>query len=285
MYVHPDRLPAFPKTWKPLLFRVNERVVTFRMTDTLSLIVTIEEDKTVKIQCVNYNDGFIAAHPATDMALAYGAYAVKGFDALPNCQALPKISASSGDWGFFMQFYPWGSALIAKSIELTRPASVLGVGLGKKVDCLGLVFHPPNLFLSVHLECPKVQRELVYGRDYLLTAIKSSETDIDVYLTMDNQLIKYNHSFDIRINKPDKPRSFNSVAFKCVHEVDEKKKVTKFNFVNTKNATVLMPEGSPSSSEDHLVSADLIAVYDAEICAFLHIYIRMCATRVLKTTR
>lgn len=269
VYTHPERLPTFPKSWKPLLFTVNKSMVLFRLTDTLCLLVLIDETRTMKIHCVDYNGGFAVSHPANDMALAYGSMAVKGCEGLKNCDIIPRISSSSGDWGFFVQMYKWGSFVIPKSIDLTRPTSVLGLGLGKKVDCLGILFHPPNMLLNVHLESPKVQRSIEYGKDYMLTAVKSSETDIDIYLNMDGHLVKYGYSFDIRINKEGKPKHTDNLGFKCSLELDDKKKCTRFNFQNTKNSSVLVSQGSPSGRADHLVSSQVIAVFDAEISMYL----------------
>lgn len=273
VYVHPDRLPAFPKAWKPLIFSVNKSMITFRLTDQLCLVVIIDASHTIKIQCVDYNGGFAVSHPATDMALAYGAMAVKGFDALENCEIIPHINSTSGDWGYFVQLYQWGTLVMPKSIDMTRPSSVLGLGLGKKCDCLGVLLHPPNMVVMIHLESPKVQRPLEYGKDYMLTAIKSSETDIDIYLIMDGQLIKYNYSFDIRINKPGKPKHTDNAAFKCTLELDDKKQCRRFNFQNSKNATVAVSQGCPSGQGDHLVSKQLIAVFDAEISAFCSFFL------------
>lgn len=269
VYAHPERLPAFPKAWKPLIFTVNSSMITFRLTDQLCLVVTIDENRTIKVQCVDYNGGFAVSHPATDMALAYGVMAVKGFESLNNCEVIPRMNSASGDWGFFVQLYKWGTFVIPKSIDMSRPTSVLGLGLGKKADCLGALLHPPNIVIMVHLESPKVQRPLEYGKDYMLTAIKSSETDIDIFLIMDGQLVKYNYSFDIRINKPNKPKHTDNASFKCTLELDDKKKCTRFIFQNTKNSAVMVAQGCPSGQGDHLVSANLIAVFDAEISMYL----------------
>ncbi|CDJ35809.1 uncharacterized protein EMH_0092240 [Eimeria mitis] len=269
VYSHPERLPAFPKAWKPLLFIVNESLIAFRLTDRVCLVVTIDESHTVKVQCVDYNAGFVVSHPSSNAALAYGAMVVKGFEALPNCEAIPRVNCASGDWGFFVQLYQWGTFVIPKSIDLTRPTSILGLGLGKKVDCLGVLMHPPNIIIMVHLESPKVVRALEYGRDYLLTAIKTSETDIDIYLIMDGQMTRFNYSFDLRINRPGKPKHHENVGFKCALELDDKKKCNRFIFQNTKCSTVVVPQGCPTGEGDHLVSSSLIAVFDAEICMYL----------------
>ncbi|XP_026193056.1 uncharacterized protein LOC34617342 [Cyclospora cayetanensis] len=269
VYSHPERLPAFPKTWKPLLFTVNSSMITFRLTDRLCLVVTIDASRTIRVQCVDYNGGFAVSHPASDMALAYGALAVKGFEALPNCEIIPHINCASGEWGFYVQLFKWGTFVIPKSLDLARPTSILGMGLGKKVDCLGVLLHPPNLIVMVHLETPKVQRALEYGKDYMLTAIKSSETDIDIHLVIDGQLIVFNYSFDIRLNKVGKPKHTDNAAFKASLELDDKKKCTRFAFQSTKNTNVLVAQGCPSGQGDHLVSKDLIAVFDAEISMYL----------------
>ncbi|KAL8425413.1 hypothetical protein Efla_003641 [Eimeria flavescens] len=269
VYAHPDRLPAFPKTWKPLLFIVNSSVITFRLTDVLCLVVTVDKSNTVKVSCVDYNGGFLASHPATDAALAYGAMAVPGFEQLPNCSIIPPINSGTGAWSFFLQFFVWGTLILPKSVGLANPMSVLGVDLGKAVNCLGVLLHPPNMVISVHLSSPKLQRLLEHGKDYLLTAIKTSETDIDIYLILDGQLSIYNYSFDLRLNKENRPQHFDKAVFKCANEVDEKKKFKRFLFRNTKNSTVAVSQGCPSSPGDHLVSKQLIAVFDAEISMYL----------------
>lgn len=267
VYSHPERLPAFPKAWKPLLFTVNRSMITLRLTDRLCLVLTIDESNTVKMQCVDYNGGFVVSHPATDVAFAYGAMVVNGFTSLENCEVIPRMESASGDWGFFVQLFPWGSLVLPKSIDMTRPTSIMGLGLGKKADCLGTLLHPPNMVIMVHLETPKVQRSLEYGKDYLLTAIKSSETDIDIYLVMDGQMMKYNYSFDLRWNKPGKPKHNDNIGFKGTLELDEKKKCNRFIFHNSENASVLIAQGCPAGQGDHLVNKDLIAVFDAEISA------------------
>lgn len=269
IYSHPERLPAFPKAWKPLLFILNSSMITFRLTDQICLVVTIDESHTIKVQCVDYNGGFALSHPATDVALAYGSMVVGGFEDLKNCMAIPHISGASGDWGFFVHLFQWGTLVLAKSIDMTRPASMLGVGLGKKVDCLGILLFPPNMIIMVHLESPKVQRLLEYGKDYMVTAIKSSDTDIDFYLIMDGQLVKYNFSFDPRQNKPNKPKYVAHANFKCLLDLDDKKKCKGFTFQNTKAAQVAVSQGCPSGQGEHLVSRDLIAVFDAEISMYL----------------
>ncbi|CDJ39886.1 hypothetical protein, conserved [Eimeria tenella] len=269
VYSHPERLPAFPKSWKPLLFTLNSSVITFRLTDTLCLVVTIDESKTTKVHCVDYNGGFALSHPASDSALAYGSLAVKGFEALPHCEVIPRVTSAAGEWGFFVQLFQWGSFVVPKAVDLTRPSSILGMGLGKKVDCLGVLLLPPNLVVMVHLETPKVQRSLQHGKDYLLTAVKTSETDLDIFLVMDGQLSVFNYSFDLRLNRPNKPRHLDNAAFKGSLELDDKKKCSRFIFQNTKNSKVLVPQGCPLSEGDHLVSSSLIAVFDAEICMYL----------------
>ncbi|KAL8448780.1 hypothetical protein Emag_003837 [Eimeria magna] len=269
VYAHPERLPAFPKTWKPLLFIVNSSVITFRLTDQLCLVVTIDKSNTIKVTCVDYNGGFIASHPATNMALAYGAMAVRGFEALENSAVIPHISSGVGDWSFFLQFYPWGTLVLPKTVGLVRSMSLLGVHFGKNADCLGVLLHPPNMVVFIHLYAPKVQRRLEHGKDFTLTAIKTSETDIDIYLIMDGQLMICGYSFDLRWNKENRPKHVDKVVFKCLLELDEKKKFKKFTFKNTNNTTLACSQGCPSNQGDHLVSQQLIGIFDAEITMYL----------------
>lgn len=272
VYVHPERLPTFPKTWKPLVFLLNSSAATFRLTENLCLVLVRDHDKTMHISCVDYNGGFACAHPATDLAVAYGSYAVKGFEKLEKCDVIPKMATMSGDWGFYIQFFAWGMLVIPKIVELTRPQSVLGaVGMGKRVETIGLIFHPPNMFIQVRLEIPpKTTRTVEFGKDFRVTAKKSSETDIDVYLIIDGQLAKYNYSFDIRVNKPDKPKHNDHIEFKCMIEGDDKKKPdAKYKVTPCKNSTLLLGQGSPSEpGSAQLVSEEVIAFFDAEICKF-----------------
>ncbi|KAL8436512.1 hypothetical protein ACSSS7_001675 [Eimeria intestinalis] len=276
VYAHPDRLPAFPKTWKPLLFIVNSSVITFRLTDMLCLVVTIDRSNTIKVTCVDYNGGFIASHPATNMALAYGAMAVRGFEMLPNSAVIPHISSGVGDWSFFLQFYTWGTLVLPKTVSLQRSMSLFGVAFGKNTDCLGVLLHPPNMMVFIHLNAPKVQRRLEHGKDFTMTAIKSSDTDIDIYLIMDGQLIVCGYSFDLRWNKEGSPKHIDKVIFKCVLELDDKKKFKRFDFRNTKNTTVACSQGCPSNQGDHLVSQQLIGIFDAEIStSFRLLFLRL----------
>ncbi|PFH34764.1 S15 sporozoite-expressed protein [Besnoitia besnoiti] len=272
VYVHPDRLPAFPKSWKPLVFLLNESVGTFRLTENLCLVLTVQQDKTMSISCVDYNGGFACAHPKTNVAAAYGSYVVKGFEKLPQCEVIPKMVTSSGDWGFFVQFYEWGFLFIPKSVELIRPQSVLGaVGVGRRVETVGLIFHPPNMFIHVKLDIPpKTTRNIEFGKHFQITAKKTSETDIEVYLVLDNQLAKYSYSFDIRVNKPEKPKHTDHIHFKCNVEPDEKKKTDpKYKLTASKDSAVLMGQGCPSGSpSEQLVNEQVIAYYDAEICMY-----------------
>nr|PIL96654.1 S15 sporozoite-expressed protein [Toxoplasma gondii COUG] len=272
VYVHAERLPTFPKSWKPLVFILNQSLAMFRLTENLCLLVVAEKDKTMNISCVDYNGGFACTHPSTNMVVAYGSYVLKNFEKLPSCQAIPKMLTASGDWGFFVQFYPWGFFFIPKSVELTRPQAVLGaVGMGKKVDTIGLVFHPPNMFINVKLDIPaKTTRALQFGKDFQVTAKKTSETDIDVFLVIDGQLAKYNYSFDIRINKPERPKHTDNIHFKCSCDAEEKKKPDpKFKLSACKDSLILLEQGCPSGNPDEqLVSEQLIACFDAEVCLY-----------------
>lgn len=272
VYVHPERLPAYTKSWKPIAFLLNSSVATFRLTENVCLVVTRQEDGTISINCADYNGGFACAHPKLNLAAAYGSFAVRGFEKLKDCTVVPHVETSSGDWGFFVQFYPWGFLFIPKSVELSRPQSVLGaVGIGKKVETIGLVFCPPNLLVYVKLEIPsKTVRTVQFGKDFRVTAKASSETDIDIYAIVDEQLVKYNYSFDLRLNKPEKPKHVDSAYIKCTIEGEDKKKPdAKYKLVPSKNVTILLNQGCPPGGPtEQLVSEQVIACYDAEICMY-----------------
>lgn len=273
VYAHHERLPTFPKTWKPLVFLVNASVSWVRLTENLCLLTTVDGQHKLQVSCVDYNGGFLCSHPCTDLGLAYGSYVNKTIESLTGtCQVIPHIACAKGEWGFFVFFYTWGAMFVPKAVDIARPGFMGNVGLAKKVDCVALVFHPPNIFLRIHLDAPKGHRQVEYCKDYLVTASKSSETDIDIYLIMDGQLVKYNYSFDIRINKHDKPKKIENVGFKCTVDLEDKKKINpKYHFHTQKNETVLVAEGCAAGGNDadHLVNRELVGIFDAEICLHL----------------
>lgn len=289
----PERLPAFHKSWKPLVFLLNDSAATFRVTENLCLVLTKDQQQQVNIRAVDYNGGFCCAHPSTFIATAYGSFAVPGFDALPQCFSIPRMHTAAGDWGFYVHFFPWGFLFIPKSVEIVKPQMVLGaVGLGKKVETVGLLFHPPNLYLEIKLDAPsKTCRLLEAGRDFFVTARKEDETDLVVYLVLDGQLAKYSYSFDLRINKPGKPKHHEGLFFKCAPPpknagagatdrkgaphagaggTDPQQGMAhRFILTDTKQVKVLQHEGSPiGTPKEQLVNNQTIAYMDAEICLY-----------------
>lgn len=136
----------------------------------------------------------------------------------------------------------------------------------KKIDTLAIVSIPPNIHIHVKLDGPKCIRKLEYGQDYNITAIKSSESDVDIYILFDGHLLKYEFSFDIRLNKPEKGRSLHSAKLKCINK---SKEVTSFIFQETKNCKILLGSNCPSDNLGHLLNSQTIAIFDAEIGEYL----------------
>lgn len=269
-YNNSTRLPTFTRLWKPTVFLINETTYTIRLTEEIALIITRADENTTEfnVYSVGYNSGFCCAHPTSSYGLAYGGYVVK---TLKNCIEIPHIDSTKGPWGFLMQFYTWGGLVIPKEIELSKPSSLIGSITGAhKTDKIGIIFHPPNIFLHLHLDAPpKTCRTLTHGKDFVITAKKESSTDINIYLLIDGQLVLYNYSFDLRINKQGGNKVNQMIKFKAHVEKEEKTKLKpKFIFKESKEMRIPVAAGSPTSELNFLISEEVIAIFDAEISQY-----------------
>lgn len=278
-YTAPARLPTFAKSWKPVVFLVNQNVIAVRLTADTALIITRGDESTSTSACnvtaVDYNKGFICVHPCSGVAIAHGSYAVKS---LKKCLVIPPLSRFIGPWDYLIQFYTWGGLVIPKTLKVKKSGGVLGVcGAGAgKADRFGLVFYPPNIFLNLIFVVPSSgSRTLQHGMDFAVTAKKTSDSDIVVYLLIDGQLVTYEYSFDTRINKPEKPRLNVPIKFKVLIDKEEKQKAMEkgatplWKLAETKELKVPVHTGSPTVDFDYLISEQTVAIFDAQIGQYL----------------
>lgn len=287
-YDHTERLPTFLKAWKPLVFLVNKKVAWVRLTVDLAFVVTCSSSGALTVNCIDYNGGYLCSHPFTDLGLAYGSYAVPALNSLPpsDVEVMPRVEGSSGNWGFWLQFYEWGVMKIPKTLDFFMPQMLMGVvGMAKRRNVVGVIFVPPRLYLRVELDGPgNTSRQLTYGKDWAVTAKKTSTTDVEVYLLMDGQLMKNNHSFDIRINKVEKSASTFPVKFRFTITKEEANAAKqsgapqRFAFKGTKEMEVVLSQGCPTEQLNHLHSDQLHSIFDAETCQyFIHpVGVKLC---------
>ncbi|CAD51227.1 hypothetical protein PFAG_02037 [Plasmodium falciparum Santa Lucia] len=261
-YNHTERFPTFLKNWKIIVSILNEHVTLIRINAETALIININEKKNVTVKSVDFNNGFLCVNPHTNLAIAYGDFALSS---LKKCELIQNIPHEGGKWGFFTHLFKWGHIIIPKELEIKLPSPGLKL-IGKKIDTLAIVSIPPNIHIHVKLDGPKCIRKLEYGQDYNITAIKSSESDVDIYILFDGHLLKYEFSFDIRLNKPEKGRSLHSAKLKCINK---SKEVTSFIFQETKNCKILLGSNCPSDNLGHLLNSQTIAIFDAEIGEYL----------------
>lgn len=268
-YHHSCRLPTFVKNWRPLLFIINKTTFTVRLTTDLALLLTRENDEstTINVTSIDFNKGFCCSHPKSEYGIAYGSYIIKS---LRNCIEIPEIYSSGGPWGFFVQFCDWGGIVIPKEIEYSTPSNIISSMISKGNDKIATIFHPPNILLHIHISGPrKFCRQLAHGRDFGITAIKESVTDLNIYLVIDGQTIVYNFSFDIRINKPGGMKVNKVIKLKAVRS-EKDKSCNTLAFKSCKDVTVPINSGSPTRTEfGHLLSNQVLAIFDAETSQYL----------------
>ncbi|SBT80766.1 conserved Plasmodium protein, unknown function [Plasmodium malariae] len=261
-YNHRERFPTFLKNWKIILSMLNEHVTLIRINSETALVISINDKNNVTVKSVDFNNGFLCVNPHTNLAIAYGGFALSG---LKNCELVPSITHEGGEWGFFVHLFKWGHIIIPKDIEIKLPAPGLKL-IGKKIDTIAIISLPPNIYIQVKIDGPKCLRKLEYGQDYSITALKSSESDIDIYLLFDGKLLKYEFSFDTRLNKPGKGRCINYAKLKCTNK---SKEVTSFIFQETPNCKILLNSNCPSENLGHLLCNQTISIFDAETGEYL----------------
>lgn len=261
-YNHPKRFPTFLKNWKIVVTLVNSNIVLIRINTETALIVSIDGKKHASVRAVDFNSGFLCVNPESNLAIAYGGFAL---NELRNCEKVPTIINEGGHWGFFVHLYKWGHLIVPKEMELKLPSPGLKL-IGKKIDTIALISIPPNILVHVRIDGPKCSRKLEYEKDFNITAIKTSETDIQIYLLFDGQLLKYEFSFDIRLNKPEKGRSNQNVKLKCT---GKNKEATSFIFQNAPNFSVLLSANCPHDNLGHLLSNGTIGIFNAETGEYL----------------
>ncbi|CAG9472138.1 unnamed protein product [Plasmodium vivax] len=261
-YNYRERFPTFLKNWKIIVGMLNEHITVIRINTETAIIVSINEKSNVTVKCVNFNNGFLCVNPHTNLAIAYGDFALSE---LKKCELVPNITHEGAEWGFFVHLFKWGHIIIPKDIEIKLPSPGLKL-IGKKIDTVAIISLPPNIYIHVKIDGPKCIRKLEYGQDYSITAIKSSESDIDIYLLFDGQLIKYEFSFDTRLNKVGKGRSINYAKLKCTNK---SKEVTSFVFQATANSKLLLDSNCPTDNMGHLLCNQTISVFDAETGEYL----------------
>ncbi|CAA9990853.1 hypothetical protein, conserved in Apicomplexan species [Plasmodium knowlesi strain H] len=261
-YNHRERFPTFLKNWKIIVGMLNEHITVIRINTETAIIISISEKKNVTVKCVDFNNGFLCVNPHTNLAIAYGGFALSE---LKKCELVPSITHEGAEWGFFVHLFKWGHIIIPKDIEIKLPSPGLKL-IGKKIDTVAIISLPPNIYIHVKIDGPKCIRKLEYGQDYSITAIKSSESDIDIYVLFDGQLIKYEFSFDTRLNKVGKGRSINCAKLKCTNK---SKEVTSFIFQPTANSKLLLDSNCPTDNMGHLLCNQTMSVFDAETGEYL----------------
>lgn len=273
-YTSPERLPTFSKSWQPIVFVLNENVITVRLTQETALLVTRNSasESSFNVVAVKYNQGFICVHPCTNLVLCYGSYSITS---LKNCLTIPSLGSAAGPWNYIIQFFEWGTLILCKNIKIYKQNLVKGLcGGGGKSGHFGLLYCAPNMFLHLTLVTPMgISRSLKHGENFAATAKKISESDITIYLLLDGQLAVYEYSFDMRLNKPNLPGVHVPIKFKVVTEKkkDGAKKDGDPEWIFAENKTVKVPvkEGCPTTDFDYLVNNEVVAMYDAEIGQYL----------------
>ncbi|CRH02498.1 conserved Plasmodium protein, unknown function [Plasmodium relictum] len=261
-YNHPVRFPTFLKNWKIIVNLINENVIVIRINTETAIIISINEKKNITVKSIDFNNGFLCVNPHTNLAIAYGDFALSE---LKKCEKIPPIVHEGGEWGFLVHLFKWGHIIVPKELEMKLPSPGLKL-IGKKVDTVAIVSIPPNIHVHVKVDGPKCIRKLEYGKDFNITAIKSSESDVDIYLLFDGQLLKYEFSFDTRLNKPEKGRSNHNAKLKCT---SKNKEVSSFTFQQASNLKLLLASNCPSDNLGHLLSNQTIAIFNAETGEYL----------------
>ncbi|ANQ10470.1 Uncharacterized protein PCOAH_00050560 [Plasmodium coatneyi] len=258
-----ERLPVLAKTWRPTVFILNQGNVFIRIIPEKCLVISkVNDTDSFKVSCINYSDGFCCCHPINNLALLYGAYEQHQDSSI---MKLPKLPSSSGKYNYFIHFFSWGTMIVPKLINVFK-----GHLCGFKKNTAALIIIPPkiHIYVEFHSSSP-IATSMEYKKDFLITARKPNLTDIEIYLIVQDQLIKYDYSFDLRLNKDKAPISLLHIPikFKITKEEKEKKKENpyyrcKWTFIDTLDQTFMTD--SCNSSSDHLMSPDLACVFDAE---------------------
>ncbi|KAF8822311.1 S15 sporozoite-expressed protein [Cardiosporidium cionae] len=273
-WTSPERLPIFEKSWKPIMFIMNKTTAAIRLTRETVLLLTRESSTTdaVKVQPIDYNNGFCCVHPCSDMGIVYGSYAVS---LMRDCLKIPQHPGTDSNWGFYTQFFPWGFLLTPKAVEITNP-KVWNRFFKKRNEQFSLIYNQPSMFIALKFLLPRgYARSLEYEKDFAVTAKKVSETDITILLLIDGQLVKHNFSFDLRTNRVGKPLFTISAVFKIVISKAEKLKMAemaktdhayqpKWTVVPSSECEVPITSGAPSDDLGHLVCSQTAAIFDAE---------------------
>lgn len=266
-WTSPERMPVLTKSWRPVVFIMNacNAVVRFTPDTCLYLSRADANSSAWNVTPTSYTGGFCSVDPCNDKALVYGSFAIPG---AVETIALPSQPGASR-YDFVVHYFQWGFLVIPKQVDLVK-----GGLCSKNSSKLALVVHPPNLFIDVDVVLPgKFFKAMQYEKDFTVTAKKTSESDIMIYLVMDGQLVSYDYSFDIRINKPEKPRVYPAAKFKTVFTEEELAKhkaakaekktyIPRISFAETDSQKVIVTEGSPLS-QGHLINEQTAAIYDA----------------------
>ncbi|EPT30228.1 S15 sporozoite-expressed protein [Toxoplasma gondii ME49] len=285
-WTSPERLPVLTKSWRPSVFLLNACYIAVRYIPESVLILTRPDENSTawNVTPVSYGRGFCSLDPCNETVVSYGSFSIP--EAV-HTLALPQQPGPSKN-DFFIEYFPWGLLIIPKHIDICK-SGLCGGGNSK----LAMVIHPPNMFITVQLQFPsKMAKSLQYETDFVLTAKKTSESDIVVYLVMDGQLVCYNYSFDIRINKPGKPHVNVVAKFKTFFSAEELAKikaakadkqayVPRVTFAENDTQKVIVREGSPLS-QGHLLTEQTAAVYDAETGMYYSNPIGMKLTKVFR---
>ncbi|KAI4835922.1 hypothetical protein MKS88_005140 [Plasmodium brasilianum] len=259
-----QRLPVLPKAWRPTVFILNHSNIFVRVIPEKCLVISKVNNKTdsFKINSIDFSEGFCCCHPINNLALLYGAYEQ---NQELNTMKLPKLPLTNGKYNYFIHFFSWGTMIVPKKLEIFK-----GPLCSFKKNIIALIIIPPKVHIYIELRSSSpVASSIDYKKDFLITARKPYITDLEIYLIIQDQLIMYDYSYDLRLNKEKAPISNLNIPlkFKISKEEKEKKKQNpshecKWSFVNSNEQKCI--SDSCNSSADHLMSPDLACVFDAE---------------------
>ncbi|SBT46388.1 conserved Plasmodium protein, unknown function [Plasmodium ovale wallikeri] len=259
-----QRLPVLPKTWRPTVFVLNQCNIFVRIIPEKCLVISkVDNTDSFKVSCINFSEGFCCCHPINNLALLYGAYEQNQEF---NIMKLPRLPQSNGKYNYFLHFFAWGTMIVPKNIEFFKgPLCNF-----KKKNIIALIIIPPKIHIYVDLSSSSpLTASLEYKKDFLITARKPNITDLEVYLIIKDQLIIYDYSYDLRLNKEKAPISHLSIPikFRISKEEKEKKKQNpsyecKWSFIDSSDQKTSTT--TCSSDSDHIMSPDLACIFDAE---------------------
>ncbi|GAW83137.1 hypothetical protein, conserved [Plasmodium gonderi] len=259
----PERLPLLHKSWTPIIYMLNQGNVFIRITPEKCLVISKVNDKdSFKVSCIDYSEGFCCCHPINNLALLYGSYEQQQ-DC--NIMKLPKLPLSKGLYNYFIHFFSWGTMIVPKAIDVFK-----GPLCSFKKSTIALIIIPPKMHIYVELRSTSpVATSIKYKKDFLITARKPYLTDLEIYLIIQNKLIKYDYSYDLRLNKDKAPISNIHIPFKFKISKEEKEKKKsnpyykcKWTFIDSLDQTLLTE--SCNSPSTHIMSQDLACIFDAE---------------------